>query len=59
MKMAGHDTSKMSSTERMDLMGEMSAQEKADAFDKMPMEKKISIIHNGSTMPKGTKKMDK
>ena len=29
------------------------------AFDKMPMEKKMSIMHNGSTMPKGTKKMDK
>jgi hypothetical protein len=58
MKMAGHDTSKMSSTERTDMMGKMSAQEKADAFDKMPMEKKMSAMHNASMTPKGAKKMD-
>ena len=58
MKMAGHDMSKMSPTERTGMMGKMSAQEKADAFDKMPMEKRISVVHE-SMMGKGAKKMEK
>ena len=44
MKMAGHDTGKMSHQEMMDSMGKMSAQDKAAMFDKMPMSKKMAMM---------------
>lgn len=39
-------------------MGKMSNQEKADMFDKMPMDQKMAAMNGGSGMHHGAKKMD-
>ena len=40
-------------------MGKMSNQEKADMFDKMPMDQKMAAMNGGSGMHHGSKKIDK
>ena len=54
LKVEGSTTAGMSEQEHMDMMAKMSAQEKADAFDKWPMEKRMAAMRHHSKMHKGT-----
>jgi hypothetical protein len=49
-KMAGHDMSRMSHQEAMDMMSKMSTEDKAAIFDKMPSDKKMAVIHSMDKM---------
>jgi hypothetical protein len=44
MKMAGHDMSQMSHKEKTDMMDKLTAGQKAEMFDKMPMDTKMSTM---------------
>lgn len=57
MKMTGHDMPNMTEKEHTDMMAKMSSQEKADAFDKLPMQKQKAMMRKSSKV-KGDK-MDK
>ena len=41
------------------MMAKMPTEDKASAFDKMPMAKKMSMMQGGSMMHKDSKKMGK
>jgi len=49
-KMAGHDMSKMSHEDAMDMMSKMSTGDKAAIFDKMPSDKKMAMIQSMDKM---------
>jgi hypothetical protein len=59
-KMAGKSmANKMMDQQMIGKVDKLSVDQKAAMFDKMPMEKRISVMHDESTMGKGAKKMEK